>query len=140
VDQHRSSDSHDGLNVALGYSIVMMGPDASEEGFLIELEDGFGEGLGCEVRTVVQQVLRRNHSGVSVHQLEGLLGMERFRGAECGLQFDVDVAGGGVHKDAAAFVHLVLLCFAAAAEQSASSGADEVIDRDTLSGEQLILS
>jgi hypothetical protein len=45
VDQHRSSDGHDGLNVAFGNSIVMMGPNASKESLLIELEDVFGEGL-----------------------------------------------------------------------------------------------
>jgi hypothetical protein len=45
VDQHRSRNSHDGLDVALGNSVVMMSSDASEEGLLIELEDGFGEGL-----------------------------------------------------------------------------------------------
>jgi hypothetical protein len=45
VDQHRSSDGHDGLNVAFGYSVVMVGPDASEEGFLMEPDDSFGEGL-----------------------------------------------------------------------------------------------
>jgi hypothetical protein len=38
VNQHRSSDSHDGLDVALGYTVVMMGPDTSKEGLLIELE------------------------------------------------------------------------------------------------------
>jgi hypothetical protein len=52
----------------------------------------------------------------------------------------MDVPGGGIDKDAASFVHLALFCLAFAGEQSASSGADEVIDRDPLSGEQLILS
>jgi hypothetical protein len=45
VDQHRSRNCHDGLNVAFGNSIVMMGANASEESLLIELEDVFGEGL-----------------------------------------------------------------------------------------------
>jgi hypothetical protein len=45
VNQHRSSDSHDGLDVALGDSVVMMGANTSKEGLLIELEDVFGEGL-----------------------------------------------------------------------------------------------
>jgi hypothetical protein len=49
VDQHRTCDSHDGLDVALGNPIVMMGSDTSKESLLIELEDVFGEGLRCEV-------------------------------------------------------------------------------------------
>jgi hypothetical protein len=128
------------LNVAFGDSVVMMGSDTSKESLLIELEKVLGEGFRCEVGTVVEEVLLRNHTGVSTHQLEGLLGLERFGRAECGLQFDMDVARGGINENAAALVHLALLCLAFAGEQSASSGADEVIDRDPLSGKQLVLS
>jgi hypothetical protein len=49
VNQHRSSDRHDCLDVALGDPIVVMGPDASKERFLIELEDVLGKGLRSEV-------------------------------------------------------------------------------------------
>jgi hypothetical protein len=49
VNQHRASDRHDGLDVALGNPIVMMGSDASKESLLIELEKILGEGLRCEV-------------------------------------------------------------------------------------------
>jgi hypothetical protein len=49
VNQHRARDSHDGLDVALGNPIVMMGADASKEGLLIELEDVFGKGFRSEV-------------------------------------------------------------------------------------------
>jgi hypothetical protein len=92
VDQHRSSDCHDRLDVALGNPIVMMGSDASKEGLLIEFEDVFGKGLRCEVGTVVEKVLLGDHSGVSTHELERFLGLERFGGAECCLQFDVNVS------------------------------------------------
>jgi hypothetical protein len=128
------------LDVALGNPIVMMGADASEERFLIELEDVFGKGLRCEVASVVEKVLLGDHSGVSTHQLERFLGLKCLRGAESGLQFDMDVARGGIDENTAALVHLALLCLAFAGEQSASCGADEVIDRDALSGKKLILS
>jgi hypothetical protein len=82
------------LDVALGYPIVMMGADASKESLLIELEDVLGKGLRSEVRTVVEEVLLRNHSGVSTHQLEGLLGLESLGGAERCLQLDMNVARG----------------------------------------------
>jgi hypothetical protein len=49
VDQHRSSNCHDCLDVALGNPIVMMGANAGKEGLLIELEDVFGKGLRSEV-------------------------------------------------------------------------------------------
>jgi hypothetical protein len=140
VDQHRSSDGHDRLDVALGDTVVMMGADTSEESLLIELEDVFGKGLRSEVRTVVEEVLLRNHSGVSAHQLESFLGLERFGGAESGLQFNVNVAGGRIDKDTASLVHLALFGLPLATEQASSCGADEVIDRDPLSGKQLILS
>jgi hypothetical protein len=128
------------LDVALGNPIVMMSADASKEGLLIELEDVVGEGLRCEVASVVEEVLLWNHSGVSTHQLEGFLGLKGLRGAESGLQFDMDVARGGIDENTAALIHLALLCLAFAGEQSASSGADEVIDRDPLAGEELILA
>jgi hypothetical protein len=128
------------LDVALGNPIVMMGSDTSKESLLIELEDVFGEGLRSEVASVVEKVLLGDHSGVSTHQFKGLLGLEGLRGTESGLQFDMDVAGSRIDEDAAAFVHLVLLGLAFAGEQAASSGADEVIDRDPLSREELILS
>jgi hypothetical protein len=140
VNQHRTGNGHDRLDVALGYTVVMMGADASKEGLLIELEDVFGKGLRSEVRTVVQQVLLWNHSSVSAHQLEGLLGLERFGRAECGLQLDMDIPGGRINENTASLVHLALLGLAFAGEQAASSGADEVIDRDPLSREELILS
>jgi hypothetical protein len=73
------------LNVALGYTVVMMGADASEERFLIELEDVLGKSLRGEVAAVVEEVLLRNHSGVSAHELEGLLCLECFGGTESGL-------------------------------------------------------
>jgi selenophosphate synthetase-related protein len=120
------------LDVALGNPIVMMGTDASKESLLIELEDVLGEGLRCEVGSVVEEVLGWNHTGVSAHEFKGLLRLERFRRAERSLQFNVDVSGGRVHKDAASLVHLVLLGLAAATEQSASSSTNEVVDRDLL--------
>jgi hypothetical protein len=140
VDQHRSSDCHDGLNVALGNPIVMMGANARKQSLLIEFEKVLGEGLRCEVAAVVEEVLLRNHSSVSTHELEGLLCLEGLGRAESGLQFDMDVARGGIDKDAAAFVHLAFFGLPLAGEQSASCGADEVIDRDPLAGEELILS
>jgi hypothetical protein len=128
------------LDVALGNPIVMMGSDTSKESLLIELEDVFGKGLGRKVGSVVEKVLLGDHSGVSTHQFEGLLGLERLRRSKCGLQFDVDVARGGIDKDAAAFVHLAFFGLAFAAEESAACGADEVIDRDPLPRKELILS
>jgi hypothetical protein len=128
------------LDVALGNPIVVMGSDASKESLLIELEDVLGKGLRCEVGSVVEEVLLRNHSGVSTHQLEGLLGLEHFSGTKGGLELDMDVAGGGIDEDTTSLVHLALLGLSFAGEQSASSGADEVIDRDALSGKESILS
>jgi hypothetical protein len=128
------------LDVALGDPIVMMGADTSKESLLIELEDVFGEGLRSEVASVVEKVLLGDHSGVSTHQFKGLLGLERFSGAECSLELDVDVPRGGIDENTAALVHLALLCLAFAAEQSAASGANEVIDRDPLARKELILS
>jgi hypothetical protein len=118
----------------------MMCSDSSKESPLLELEKVFGKGLRCEVASIVEQVLLGNHSGVSTHELEGLLGLECFGGAECSLKLDMDIAGGGIDKDAASLVHLALLCFAFAREQTASSGADEVIDRDALPRKELILA
>jgi hypothetical protein len=65
--------------------------------------------------------------------------VEHFGGAESGLQLNMDIPQGQIDKDTAALVHLGLSCLAFAAEQSASSRTDEVIDRDTLPREQLIL-
>jgi hypothetical protein len=104
------------LDVALGYTVVMMGADASKEGLLIELEDVFGKGLRSEVGSVVEEVLLRNHSGVSTHQLEGLLGLECLRRPECCLQLDMYVAGGGIDEDTASLVHLGLFGLALAGE------------------------
>jgi hypothetical protein len=118
----------------------MMSSNASEEGLLIELEEVLGEGLGRKVGSVVEKVLLGDHSGVSTHQFEGLLGLESLCRAQSGLQLDMDVPGSGIDKDAASFVHLALFCLAFAGEQSPPSGADEVIDRDPLAGKQLILS
>jgi hypothetical protein len=126
--------------VALGDPIVMMGSDASKESLLIELEKVLGKRLRCEVGSVIEEVLLWNHSGVSTHQFERLLGLERFRGAERSLELDVDVAGGGVNEDTTSLIHLALFCLAFAGEMSASSRTNEVIDRDPLSRKELILS
>jgi hypothetical protein len=128
------------LDVALGDSVVMMSSNTSEESLLVELEKVLGKGFRCEVGSVVEKVLLGNHSGVSTHELEGLLGLERFGGAECSLELDMDVARGRINENTASLVHLALLSLPLAGEQSASCGADEVIDRDPLAGEELILS
>jgi hypothetical protein len=52
----------------------------------------------------------------------------------------VDVARGGIDENTAALVHLALLGLPLAGEQSASCGADEVVDRDALPRKELILS
>jgi hypothetical protein len=44
VDQHGSSNGHNRLDVSLGYTVVMMGANASKESLLIELEDVLGKG------------------------------------------------------------------------------------------------
>jgi hypothetical protein len=72
----------------------MMCADASKESLLIELEKVLGKRLRCEVGSIVEEVLLGNHSGVSTHELESLLGLERFGGTEGGLELDMDVAGG----------------------------------------------
>jgi hypothetical protein len=128
------------LDVALGNPIVVMGADASKERLLIELEKVLGKGLRCEVAAIVEEVLLRNDAGVSTHQFKGLLGLERLRGTKSGLELDMDVAGGRINKNTASLVHLALLGLPFAGEESASSGADEVIDRDPLSRKELILS
>jgi hypothetical protein len=127
------------LNVAFGNTVVMMGANSSKESLLIELEEVFGKGFRCEVGSVVEEVFLGDHSGVSTHQFEGLLGLESLRRAQSGLQLDMDVPGSGIDKDAASFVHLALFCLAFAGEQSASCGADEVIDRDPLPRKELVL-
>jgi hypothetical protein len=118
----------------------MMGSNASKESLLIKLEEVFGEGLRCEVAPVVEEVLLGNHSGVSAHQLEGFFGLKGLRGTESSLQLDMDIAGGGINENTASLVYLALFGLAFATEQTASSGTNEVIDRDALSGEELILS
>jgi hypothetical protein len=140
MDQHRTSNCHDCLDVALGNPIVMMGSDTSKESLLIELEKVLGKGLRREVRTIVQQVLLWNYAGVSTHQLKRLLGLKGLCGPQSCLQLDMDIARGGIDKDATAFVHLAFFCLALAGEQSASSRTNEVIDRDPLPREELILS
>jgi hypothetical protein len=82
----------------------------------------------------------RDHSGVSTHQFEGFLGLKGLRGTESGLQFDMDVARGGIDENTAALVHLALFRLAFAGEQAASSCTNEVIDRDPLARKELILS
>jgi hypothetical protein len=128
------------LDVALGDPVVMVGPNPSEESLLIELEYVLGEGLRCEVGSIVEKVLLGDYTGVSTHELESLLGLEGLGGSEGCLELDVDESGGRINENTASLVHLALLGLAFAGEQSALSRTDEVINRDPLTGEQLILS
>jgi hypothetical protein len=60
-------------------------------------------------------------------------------GCQIGLELNMDIAGSMINKDTAAHVHLALLGFALATEQSASIQADEVIHGDTLPRKEPIL-
>jgi hypothetical protein len=118
----------------------MMGADSSELGCLFELGEMISEGLGCEGRTVVEEVLLRHHTDVSGAQFEPFLGCEGLMGGEMSLKLDLDIARGGVDEDAATGVHVLGFCLAAATEESARCRTDEVVNRDALAWEDLILS
>jgi hypothetical protein len=139
VDQHGSSDRHDRLDGSLGNSIVMMGANASELSGLFKLGKMISEGFGCKGRTIVEEVLLWHDSDVSRAQFEALLGSESLMGVEMRLKLDLDVARGRVDKDAATRVHVLGFCLATATEESTLCRADEVVDRDALAWEDLIL-
>jgi hypothetical protein len=77
---------------------------------------------------------------VSAELLELLLGFDRFGTGDEGLHFDMDEAARVVNEDTAAGVLFPLGLLAARVEKAASGGADEVVDRDALSGMKVVAS
>jgi hypothetical protein len=55
------------------------------------------------------------------------------------LKLDLNVARGGIDEDAASRVHVLGFCLAAATEEATLCRADEMVDRDALAREDLIL-
>jgi hypothetical protein len=98
------------------------------------------ESLRREGRSIVEEVLLWNDSDVSSGKLEQFLGLKGLMGRQVGLEFDMDVAGGVIDKDTASRVHLAVFSLAFAAEETASSRADEVIHRDALPRKELVVS
>ena len=57
---------------------------------------------------------------------------------EVDLEFDMDETGGVVHKDATSRVHLVGFGLPSGGKKSSSRAADEVIDGDSMSGDNVV--
>ena len=120
-------------------TVVMMGPNASKTCDLSELREvleivGRGEG-----QTVVALVGLRNDSDVPTHILEGHLGLNGLMRIEVSLEFDVYVVSSVVDEDTATTVHLMILGLSPRGEESTLDAADEMINRDFLSRNQIVL-
>ena len=128
MQHHGSGDGHNGSNVALGDTIVMVSADACESDNLLEIgevarEFGRGERLG-----IVRKKFLRHDSSVATHTFEAFLCLESLMRVEADLMFHKNVTGGMVNKDATSSIHLFKFGLAGGGEQTTTSAADEVVD------------
>ena len=116
MEHHGSGDGHDGANVALGNTIVMVGTNACKPYDLLEVGKVAREFGGGEPFGVVGEEFVRNDSCVATHSFEAFFGFERLMGVETNLMFNEDIAGGVVNKDTPTGVHFFKLGFAGGGE------------------------
>ena len=73
------------------------------------------------------------------HELEIILGIDCFVCVEMGLELDMDESRSMINKDATTGKHFTVTCLATGCKQPSFHAADEVINRDTTSWEQVVL-
>jgi hypothetical protein len=133
-----AGSTHDQLDGPLRDSVVVVGPGASVSNLLLSLRKVLGKGGGHEGRSVVGLVGVGDDTVVSAELFELLLCLDRLGGGDGGLHLDMDEAARLVNEDSAAGVLFPLGLLATRVQKAASGGADEVIDRDALSGMEVV--
>ena len=138
VKHHRSCDSHYRSDVSLRDAVVVVCTNAGEPHDLCERREVASEFGGCENLGIVRQVLLRHNSILAAGEFELFLCFQRLVCVEVDLEFDMDETGGVVHEDATSRVHLVGFGLPSGGKKSSSRAADEVIDGDSMSGDNVV--
>ena len=138
VKHHRSCDSHYRSDVSLRNAVVVVCTNAGEPHDLCERREVASEFGGCENLGIVRQVLLRHNSILATGKFELFLCFQCLVCVEVDLEFNMDETGGVVHEDATSRVHLVGFGFPSGGKKSSSCAADEVIDRDSMPGDDVV--
>ena len=89
---------HDGLDSSFRSAVVMMSTSSRESDDLGEVSKFGCKSRQGEGRTIICQVRLRDDSEVSAHQLKIIFRIYCFMCVEVGLELNVDLAGGMIHK------------------------------------------
>jgi hypothetical protein len=136
--EHCSSDSHYRSNILLRNAVVVMCTNAGKPHDLCKRCEVASKLSGREDLGIVCQVLLWYDSILTTGKFELLFRFECLVRVEVDLEFDMDETGGVVHEDATSRVHLVGFGLPSGGKKSSSRAADEVIDGDSMSGNNVV--
>jgi hypothetical protein len=138
VEHAGSCDGHRGLNAAFGNAIVVVGSDSGETRCLVELFQMALKLFRSECASVVRSVGERHDAEVTTVLLESTFARQGLVRVQVDLRRDEDVSGGVIDEDGAAAILLLLVFLAVGVLETTTSGANEVINGDFLTGKQLV--
>ena len=138
MKHHRARDRNDCSNVSLRNAVVVVCTNAGEPHDLCKRCEVASKLSGREDLGIVCQVLLWYDSILTTGKFELLFRFECLVRVEVDLEFDMDETGGVVHKDATSRVHLVGFGLPSGGKKSSSRAADEVIDGDSMSGNNVV--
>ena len=101
--------------------------------------------FGCkahqgEGRTIICQVrLGHDDSMISAHQLEIIFCIDCFMCVQAGLELNVDITRGMIHKQTTTRKHLGISCLATGSKEAAFGAADKVVHCNSLTWNQVVL-
>jgi hypothetical protein len=139
MKHHRARDRHDCSNVSLRTAVVLVVcTNAGKPHDLCKRCEVASKLSGREDLGIVCQVLLWYDSILTTGKFELLFRFECLVRVEVDLEFDMDETGGVVHEDATSRVHLVGFGLPSGGKKSSSRAADEVIDGDSMSGNNVV--
>jgi hypothetical protein len=138
MEQHRTSNGHDCTDSSFSCGVVMMGTNTSEAKHLFKGGQPIAEVNRRKGGAIIGLVRLRNHTDISTHLLETLFGFQSLVRVQVCLEFNMNVAGGVVDKDATTIIHVIGVRLAKGTEESPFSAAHKVIDGDALTRNQVV--
>ena len=138
MEHHSSSHSHDGPDIPLCHSIVMMSTNTCKADDLFKLGQFLSKGCRGEGATIVSKEGLGDNTMVAAEGLELVFGTEGLMAVQVSLEDSVHKARGMVNKEAATRVHALRRGLATGGEEPALGTGNKVVHRDLLSWEKML--
>ena len=139
MNHHGPGNGHDRLDGSFCNSIVMVGSNSSKLDDLLEVGQMLLVLLGGEAGAIVRHIGLWDNTRVAAMGLKRFLAVDCLVGVQMNLFLDEQVPRGVVDEECTAGVLRLGVFFSESMQQSASCGTYEVVNRNVLAWEEVVV-